>query len=79
MELLSTSGRATVLEVEGKYLARDMRPCQWLTPDKLCALHPDVRSEGDPKRPDLCDEFPMEPSQILLHPECGFRFVEIDE
>lgn len=76
MELLSTSGRATVLEVEGQYLARDMRPCQWLTDDKLCALHPDTRTEGLPPRPQLCDAFPSEPSQIAIHPECGFRFIE---
>lgn len=79
MQLLSVSGRAMVLEVEGQYLALDGRPCRWLTPDKLCALHPDVRTEGLPPRPDLCGTFPEEPAQIVRHPECGFRFVHVDE
>ena len=76
MELLQTSGRVQVLEVDDHYLARDNRPCQWLTEDKLCALHPDIRTEDLPPRPSLCDAFPQEPSQILLHPECGFRFTD---
>lgn len=79
MQLLAISGRAEVLEVEGKYLARDLRPCQWLNDQKLCSLHPDIRSEGSPPRPDLCEAFPSEPAQVLLHPHCGFRFEYIDE
>lgn len=75
MELLQTSGRAQVLEVEGQYLARDNRPCQWLTTDKLCSLHPDIRIDGPP-RPALCGAFPTEPAQIAMHPECGFSFIE---
>lgn len=78
MELLSTRGSAQVLEVEGKYLSRDLRPCQWLT-DGLCALHPDMNPVDLPNRPQLCGEFPQEPSQIAIHPECGFRFVQSEQ
>ena len=40
--------------------------CSNLTEDNLCTRHS--------KQPGLCRYWPLSPSDLVLHPNCGFRF-----
>ena len=63
-----------------KHLVKFPQRCQWLTDSNLCSLHPDMRPEADkPPRPDFCEVWPAEPSQLVNDPYCGFRFVWVND
>lgn len=54
--------------------------CKHLTTKGLCALHPSMNPSADlPRRPDFCEAWPSEPSQLINDEYCGFRFSWVDE
>lgn len=57
----------TQMESGGRVLVDFPQTCPHLTDQNLCDLY------NLPSRPDLCVEWPTEPSQILLD-DCGFTF-----
>lgn len=64
-----------VHRVGGKFLIDVEQRCQYLTDRGLCSLHPAMNPPADlPPRPGFCEEWPVDPSQTLLDPECGFTF-----
>lgn len=59
----------------GKHLVDLHQRCQYLTKEGLCSLHPSMNPGPSlPERPSFCEEWPTEPSQLLLHPYCGFTW-----
>ena len=65
---------------DGDYLLDFPQTCQYLTREGLCSLHPSMKSSADlPVRPDFCEDWPSEPSQLINDPYCGFTFRWVDE
>lgn len=63
-----------VLEGKGQYLLDVQSSCQYLEKG-LCRLHPDMAPGPDlPPRPQFCDEWPVQPDQLVADPYCGFTF-----
>lgn len=74
LAVLETRG-VTVRRVGMSYLVDYPQRCQWLTDRGLCSLHPAMNPSPDlPPRPDFCEEWPVDPSQTLLDPDCGYTF-----
>ncbi len=59
---------------DGNYLLEIPQVCQYLTKKGLCSLHPSMNPVGKPARPDYCEDWPMEPSQLVMDTYCGFTF-----
>ena len=79
LKLLQVKG-VKVYEKDNDYLADIPFVCQYLTPKGLCGLHPDLHPNHNlPHRPEMCEDWPTEPAQLLNNPECGFTFVWKDE
>lgn len=69
-----------VLSGEEQSLVAIPQRCQFLTQDNLCALHPAMKPSPElPKRPEFCDDWPTDPAQLVIHPECGYTFTLIEE
>ena len=52
--------------------------CQYLTNEGLCSLHPDMNPIGLPDRPQFCEDWPVEPSQLINDDYCGYAFSWIE-
>ncbi len=79
LKLLQVKG-VKVYESDGSHLVNIPYTCQYLTTEGLCSLHPDLHPSNTlPHRPEFCEDWPTEPSQLVPNPECGYSFVWKDE
>ena len=62
-----------VTRVGDKHLVDLPQTCQFLTEQGRCGIY------NQPERPQFCADWPIDPSQLLLHPHCGFRFEWVEE
>ena len=54
--------------------------CQWLSEQGLCRLHPDMDPPSHyPARPQLCRDWPTDPSQLMADRGCGYTFEWVEE
>lgn len=67
-EWLATRG-LKVIEFDDRYLVEIPQVCPLLTVDGLCSIY------GQPERPRNCEEWPLEPSHLLLDDNCGYTFI----
>lgn len=78
VEVLRARGVA-VHRVGMMWLTDIQQRCQWLSDEGLCRLHPAMNpSENLPERPQFCEDWPVDPSQTLTDPYCGYTFRWVD-
>lgn len=66
-------------DMNGMYLFDIPQRCQYLSDEGLCKLHPSQNPVDMPERPEFCEQWPQEPSQLVNDPYCGFTFRWVDE
>lgn len=62
---VATFGPIQVINVSSK--------CSALSDERLCSLY------GTAERPQACADWPRSPADLLMTPECGFRFEPLKE
>ncbi len=76
---LETRG-VPIRHFKDKVLVELHQRCQYLTKEGLCGLHPSMEPEPSlPSRPEFCNDWPTEPGQMLIDPNCGFTFKWVDD